>query len=335
MNAAVELAPAVGVAASCRALELSRATWYRRQRPRLVGPARPRPRPPRALSEDERRRTLDLLHSARFVDRSPAEVVATLLDEDIWVCSERTMYRILAENAETRERRNVARHPRYTKPELLATGPNQVWSWDITKLRGPAKWTWYYLYVILDIFSRYVTGWMVAERESAAHGQRLIEEACLRQLIDPGQLIIHSDRGNPMVAKTTAQLFADLGVERSLSRPHTSNDNPYSEAMFKTAKYDPTFPGSFENLADAASYCRPFFRWYNHDHRHGGIAHLTPATVHFGHAAETLRRRQETLDAAYHANPERFVHRPPIVAALPPAVWINPPAAGSTEEVRQ
>jgi putative transposase len=269
------------------------------------------------------------------VDRSPAEVVATLLDERTWICSERTMYRILAESAESRERRNVARHPQYSKPELLATGPNQIWSWDITKLRGPAKWSWYYLYVILDIFSRYVTGWMVAERESAIHGQRLIEETIHKYGIVPGQLSIHSDRGNPMVAKTTAQLYADLGVERSLSRPHTSNDNPYSESMFKTAKYHPRFPGRFESPAEAVSYCRSFFPWYNEEHRHGGIAHLTPAMVHFGQADQVVRARQAVLDAAYDQHPERFVHQAPTARSLPAEVWINRPMPPASEEEGQ
>jgi len=284
------------------------------------------------LSPEERETVLETLCSPRFVDRAPAEVVATLLDEGVYHCSERTMYRILAEHAPVRERRNQLRHPEYTKPELVATAPNQVWSWDITKLRGPQKWTWYYLYVLLDIFSRYVVGWMVADRENTTLATRLIEESCDKQDVLPEQLVLHSDRGSPMTSKGTAQLLADLGVTRSLSRPHVSDDNPFSEAQFKTIKYHPGFPGRFGCIEDARAFCRSFFAWYDAEHRHGGIAMLTPEDVHLGRAGRVLDGRRAVLDAAHHAHPERFVHGKPVLEELPPAVWINPPATGATTE---
>jgi len=269
----------------------------------------------------------DVLHEPRFVDRSPAEVVSTLLDDEKYLCSERTMYRILAEAGASQERRNQLQHPSYAKPELVATAPNQVWSWDITKLLGPAKWTYYYLYVLLDLYSRYAVGWMVADRENATLAGRLIEESCAKHAVEPEVLTLHSDRGAPMTAKCTAQLLADLGVTQSLSRPRVSDDNPFSEAQFKTLKYHPGFPGRFAGQQDATDYCRQFFPWYNEQHRHGGIALLTPADVHFGRATARLATRQTTLDAAYAAHPERFPRGRPAVPALPEAVYINPPAS--------
>ena len=269
---------------------------------------------------------LEVLDSERFVDRAPAEVVATLLDEGTYLCSERTMYRILAERAPVRERRNQLRHPNYAKPELVASAPNEVWSWDITKLLGPQKWTYYYLYVLLDIFSRYVVGWMLADRENSAYAGRLIEETCAKYEVEPNILTLHSDRGTPMTSKCTAQLLADLGVTRSLSRPQVSDDNPFSEAQFKTLKYHPGFPGRFSGFEDARAFCRTFFPWYNHEHRHGGIALLTPNDVHSGRAEQVLAGRQATLDAAYDAHPERFPRGRPLVPDLPAAVYINPPA---------
>lgn len=322
---AADLADSVGVVSACEALGVSRASWYRHHRPRPKEPAAPRPVPSRALSAGERQCVLDILHSERYVDRAPAEVVATLLDEGRYVCSERTMYRILEANKEVRERRNQLRHPVYQKPELLATGPNQVWSWDITKLRGPVKWSWFYLYVIIDIFSRYVVGWMVAERENAAHARRLIAQTCEKQGATDTDLSLHSDRGVPMTAKTTAQLLADLGVNRSLSRPHVSDDNPFSEAQFKTLKYHPSFPGRFGVIEDATAFCRSLFRWYNTEHRHAGIAMLTPEAVHYGRGKDVLERRRAVLGAAYDRHPERFVRRPPSPGSLPTEVWINPP----------
>ena len=334
MIAAKELAPQVGVEPACRALGVSRATFYRRKRP-TPGHQQPRPTPARALNCEERERVVEMLSSERFVDRSPAEVFATLLDEEKYLCSERTMYRVLAACQPVRERRNQLQHPQYTKPELMATAPNQVWSWDITKLLGPKKWTYYYLYVLLDIFSRYVVGWMVADRENSALAGRLIEETCIKQGVEPDMLTLHSDRGSPMTSKCTAQLLADLGVTRSLSRPQVSHDNPFSEAQFKTLKYHPGFPGRFLGIEHATSHCRSFFPWYNTEHRHGGISMLTPYDVHYGQAKAVLAKRQRTLEAAWAAHPERFVHGTPMSRPLPEAVWINPPAPSTTGGIAQ
>jgi putative transposase len=332
--AAQELALEVGVVPACQALGVSRASFYRRQGP-APGHQRPRARPARALCESECQQVLDVLVSPRFVDRSPAEVVATLLDEGTYLCSERTMYRVLAANQSVRERRNQLQHPTYTKPELVATEPNQVWSWDVTKLLGPKKWTYFYLYVLLDIFSRYVVGWMVADRENSALAGRLIEETCQKQGVEPQVLTLHSDRGAPMTSKCTAQLLADLGVTRSLSRPQVSDDNPFSEAQFKTLKYHPGFPGRFAGLNEAIVFCRTFFPWYNTEHRHGGIALLTPEDVHHGRGSAVLAQRQRVLQAAYTAHPERFVHGNPKAGSLPDEVWINPPGTSTTEGVAQ
>jgi len=322
---AIALAPEVGMARACRVLGVARATAYRHRLPGVASPARPRRPPPLALSEQERSAVLGELHSERFADASPAQVYATLLDEGTYLASERTMYRLLTAAAEVRERRDQLRHPAYARPELLATGPNELWSWDITKLRGPAKWTWFYLYVILDVFSRYVPGWMVATRESAVLAARLIAETVEKEGIAPGQLTIHADRGTSMRSKPVALLLADLGVERTHSRPHVSNDNPFSESQFRTLKYRPTFPARFGSLEDARAFCRGFFPWYNTQHRHSGIGLLTPADVHHGRAAEVTAARAFTLATAYEAHPERFVRRPPTPPALPTAVWINPP----------
>lgn len=326
MKSAQDLARQVGVAPASRALGVARATWYRKSR-RDTGQQQPRKTPARALSPHEREAVREVLHDERFVDRSPGEIVATLLDEQIYLCSERTMYRVLAQAGANRERRNQLRHPSYTKPELVATAPDDVWTWDITKLLGPHKWIYYYLYVILDMFSRYVAGWMVAEKENASLAGRLIEESCSKYAVRPRVLTLHSDRGAPMTAKCTAQLLADLGVTQSLSRPRVSDDNPFSEAQFKTVKYHPGFPGRFRGQPEAVDYCRSFFPWYNHEHRHAGIAMLTPADVYFGRAAATLARRQQVLDQAYEARPHRFPLGRPRVPALPEAVYINPPQA--------
>jgi putative transposase len=265
------------------------------------------------------------MHSERFMDQAPREIFATLLDEGRYLCSVRTMYRILGQENEVRERRNQLRHPVYAKPELLATAPNQVWSWDITRLLGPVKWSYFYLYVILDIFSRYVVGWMVAARESATLAQRLIEETCRKQAIEPGQLTIHADRGSSMTSKPVALLLADLGVAKTHSRPHTSNDNPFSEAQFKTLKYRPAFPGRFGSIEEARSFCQRFFSWYNQEHHHAGIGLLTPYVVHHGQAEPVLEARFKVLSEAYQAHPERFVRGAPAHGSLPRAVWINPP----------
>ena len=324
--AAEELAAQVGVAPACHALGASRATFYRRRRP-VPGRQQPRPTPARALCESERERVLDVLARPRFVDRSPAEVAATLLDEGEYLCSERTMYRVLAASRPVRERRDQREHPRYAKPELVAEAPNQTWSWDITKLLGPKKWTYFYLYVLLDIFSRYAVGWMVADRENSALAGRLIEETCRKQDVEPRVLTLHSDRGAPMTSKCTAQLLADLGVTRSLSRPRVSDDNPFSEAQFKTLKYHPGFPGRFPDIAAATDFCRSFFPWYNTEHRHAGIAMLTPDDVHHDRAPTVLARRERTLEAAWANHPERFVRGVPKPSPLPEQVWINPPAS--------
>jgi putative transposase len=335
MSAVEQLAPVAGLTSACRALRVPRATLYRRrQRQEEQAKPKQRQRPPRRISDEERGRVLDELHSERFIDTSPGEIWATLLDEEKYLCSERSMYRILSENQEVRERRNQLRHPQYTKPELLATAPNQVWSWDITKLRGPVKWTYYYLYVLLDIYSRYVVAWLLADRESGADAKRMIEQAYQQQNIKPGQVTIHADRGPAPAGKVVAQLLADLGLTKSHSRPHVSNDNPYSESQFKTMKYRPEFPDRFGSMPDTRGFCRVFFPWYNNDHRHSGIAMLTPEMAHYGLAEEVLAKRHQVLLAAYAAHPERFPHGPPRQQQLPPAAWINPPSTTArTEEV--
>ena len=327
MTAALQTTSPLGTAEVCAALAIPRATVYRRRAAQTVtSTAPPVPREiPRRLSEPERTEVLAVLHSERFVDRSPGEVYATLLDEERYLCSERTMYRVLAAQEEVRERRRQRQHPVYTRPELLATGPNQVWSWDITKLRGPAKWSYYHLYVLLDIYSRYVVAWMVASRESATLAKRLLSEAYDHQAVQPGQLVVHADRGTSMTSKTVAQLLADLGVTKTHSRPHVSDDNPFSEAQFKTLKYCPEFPGRFGSPEDARAFCRPFFTWYNREHRHGGVGHLTPEDVHHGRAPSVVAARATVLEAAYQAHPERFVRGKPTPEQLPTAVWINPP----------
>jgi putative transposase len=322
-----ELAETVGVAEACRVLGVPRSSHYRARQPSdaLVPVACARPTPARALSAEERTTVREVLNSERFQDCAPRQVYATLLDETTYLCSWRTMYRILAEADQLRERRDQLRHPSYTKPELLATQPRELWSWDITKLKGPVKWTYYYLYVILDVFSRYVVGWMVSERETAELAEAFIAESCAKEGICRDQLTLHADRGSAMTSKSVAQMLADLGVTKTHSRPHVSNDNPYSESHFKTLKYRPDFPAQFGSLADARAWARPFFEWYNHEHHHSGIGLLTPATVHCGKAAETIAARQQVLVGAYQAHPERFVRGTPKPPALPTAVWINPP----------
>jgi putative transposase len=326
MAAVTELASDVGTRAACRALFAPRASYYRDRRAASFPAAIAlRPRPARALSPTERETVLAHLHGERFQDRSPAAVYATLLDEGHYYCSIRTMHRFLKQEGESRERRDQLTHPPYTKPELLATAPNQLWSWDITKLLGPAKWTYFYLYVILDVFSRYVTGWMVAMRESAELAKRLIEESCQKQRIPRGQLTLHADRGTSMSSKPVAFLLADLGVTKTHSRPHVSDDNPYSESQFRTMKYRPEFPDRFGCLQDSRAFAQGFFRWYNQEHRHSGLALLTPAMVHYGQSALILEQRQSVLDRAYRTHPERFVRKAPQPAALPTEVWINKP----------
>jgi putative transposase len=320
-----QLAKSIGVSAACQVLTVARSSLYRRRPKAEVYPKPERHPSPRALQPAEKEAVRQELNSERFVDQAPREVYACLMDEGKYLCSWRTMYRILDENQEVRERRDQLRHPNYVKPELLATKANQLWSWDITKLLGPAKWTYYYLYNILDVFSRYSVGWLIAERESASLAEALIAATCVRQGILAGQLTIHADRGSSMTSKPVAFLMADLGVTKTHSRPQVSNDNPYSEAQFKTLKYRPDYPERFGCLADARSWAGEFFHWYNHEHHHSGIGLLTPADVHFGRAAQVQEKRQQVLQMAYARHPERFVHGLPQPLQLPEAVWINPP----------
>jgi putative transposase len=324
------LAPRIGTRAACAAAGVAQASYYRRHRVSAVPPRRlPVPHrdrhQPRALDPAERHAILAMLHSDRFADLAPAEAWAILLDEGAYLGSVSTFYRVLRQAGESRERRAQATHPAAVKPELAAAAPNQVYSWDITKLHGPAKWTYYHLYVILDIYSRYAVGWMVAARESAALAEKLIAGTCAKQGIGRGQLTIHADRGSSMTSKPVALLLADLGVTQSHSRPHVSNDNPYSEAQFKTLKYRPEFPARFTSIEDARAHCQRFFRWYNDEHRHGGLGLHTASDVHHGHAAAVRARRAGILTAAYHAHPERFVRKPPTPPKLPGTSWINPP----------
>ena len=326
LDAAVDELTERGVSRTqaCAALGRSRATHYRHRRPPLHGPPSPRPRSHRALSEADENEILEVLNSERFCDRAPAQIWATLLDEGTYLGSISTMYRLLRARAQVRERRRVARRPAHVKPELVATAPNQVWSWDITKLAGPYKWNWFQLYVILDVYSRYVINWLVAARESARLAEELIADAVYAQNIDPDQLTLHADRGSSMTSKTVTQLLADLGVLQSHSRPHQSNDNPYSEANFKTLKYAPTFPKRFASINAARVFTNEFFEHYNHEHRHSGIGLHTPADVHYGRADQVRVRRQLVLDAAYQAHPERF-RQPPSAPRVPVATWINQP----------
>jgi putative transposase len=328
MAATEELSLQVGVRRACQDLSVPRSGVYRRRRRRLSPPSvRATRSSSRRLKDEEKSTVLAYLHEERFQDCSPAQVYASLLDNGQYHCSIRTMYRLLDAEGENRERRDQLIHPPYHKPELLATGPNQLWSWDITKLRGPVKWSFYYLYVILDVFSRYVTGWMIAYRETAGLAKQLIEHSCLKQKIIPGQLTIHADRGSSMTSKSLALLLGDLGVVKTHSRPHVSDDNPFSEAHFKTLKYRPNYPDRFGSIQDARLFCQEFFPWYNQQHHHSGLNLLTPAVVHYGQAAHLISKRQAVLDLAYQAHPERFVHRPPLHPSLPTAVWINPPAS--------
>jgi putative transposase len=332
MATVADIGPRLGIAPTCRALGLPRATYYRGRRPpRAQSPRRPSPR---ALRTEEQTAVLAVLHEPRFVDFAPAEVYATLLDEGRYLCSERTMYRLLAAHHEMRERRNQLRHPRYAAPELLARRPNELWSWDITKLLGPAKWTYFYLYVTLDVFSRYVVGWMVAHRESATLAERFIRETCARQGITRDQLTIHADHGPAMTSKPVALLLADLGVTKTHARPHVSNDNPFSEAQFKTLKYRPAFPERFGSIQDARAYCHVFFPWYNAEHHHSSLGLLTPADVHHGLAAQRVAARATVLATAYATHPERFSGGLPRPRACPQEVWINRPETPVTEPLR-
>ena len=322
-----QLAQQTNTKKACEQLAYPRSSYYRHEQ---VKPAATEPRvlpalSPRALPSAEREAVRDLLNSEQFVDSSPRQVYGTVLDEGRYLCSVSTMYRILRAYQEVRERRNQKQNPVYKKPELLATGPNQVWSWDITKLRGPVPHVYYYMYTILDIFSRYVVGYMVATREQATLARQLVADSCAKQGIEPEQLILHADRGSAMTSKTLALLLADLGVGKSHSRPYTSDDNPFSEAQFKTMKYRPDYPDRFGSPQDARQWTHPFIHWYNNEHRHTSLGLMTPATVHYGLAADLTGQRQVTLQAAYEKNPERFVKGLPTPPKLQTAVWINPP----------
>jgi transposase InsO family protein len=328
MAAAIALPAGSGLtSAVCAALPVSRASVLRHRAALTAPPRAGKPRPPsqRALPERERAQVLDHLRSPRFADQTPTEVFATLLDEGTYLCSIRTMYRILAAQGEVAERRRQRTHPVYQKPELLAEAPNQVWSWDITKLMGPEKWSYFYLYVILDIFSRRVVGWRIEHAESAALFKALFIDAVEKHAVPRDQLTLHADRGGPMKARTTALMLVDLGVLKSHSRPHTSNDNPFSEAHFKTLKYQPEFPRNFETIEQARTFCRRFFAWYTQAHHHAANGLITPDQIHFGQAEAIQAARQATLDAAFLSTPERFVRKPPQPPKIPTAVWINPP----------
>ena len=326
-DAITELSPLVGTTAALRCVGVDRATWYRthRQSPAPVRPERVAAPQPRALSLVERKEIKRVLDSDEFIDEAPATVYAKLLDQGTYLASISTMYRVLHEHDEVRERRRQATHPAHKKPELIAEGPNQIWSWDITKLHGPEKWTYYYLYVIIDIFSRYVVGWMLARAEWADLSKRLINDTVAKQGVQRDQLTLHSDRGSPMIAKQVVHLLADLGVTKSNSRPHVSNDNPYSESQFRTFKYRPDFPDRFGSYEDARAHCTRFFPWYNDDHRHSGIGLHVPADVHYGRAEAIREQRCVVLLDAYGEHPERFVRKIPTPPALPAVAWINKP----------
>lgn len=326
MLAATEAMPELSIAAACEAFDVPRASWYHHERPLPVvyGP-KPAKRSPRALAKLERQKVLETLNNEEFQDDAPAAVVATLLDRGEYLCSERTMYRILADNAQVRERRKQRQHPVYTKPELLATAPNQVWSWDITKLKGPVKWSYFQLYVILDIYSRYVVGWLLADCEDSKLAVQLMTETIEKEKANVAELTIHADNGPAMTSKHVTQLLADLGVTKSHSRPHVSDDNPYSESQFKTMKYQPEFPARFGSMQDARAHCQVFFAWYNNEHHHSGIEMLTPAQLHTGRGAAVLAARARVMVAAYALNSDRFVNGKPVARKVPAAAWINPP----------
>lgn len=337
MDAVEQVAPELGVAEACRVIGVPRSSFYRHRRPPrgqsciIERPPTRAPQRPNALSADERASILDACRAARFVDASPMQIYFTLLDEGTYLGSWRSYYRVLAGHGEIRERRDQLRHPNHPIPRLKATGPNEVWTWDVTKLLGPAKWNYYYLYVLLDLYSRYAVGFTVASADTAAIARWLISETLDKYGVDPRSLTIHSDRGASQTAKPVAHLMADLGITKSLSRPRVSNDNPFSEAHFKTLKYRPAFPDRFQTKEHAGEFCRSFMRWYNQDHRHSGIGYMTPADVYFGRTDQIHTVRAAALNAAFASHPERFVRKPPEPPVLPEVVWINRPV--ETEEV--
>ena len=331
MTIAQELAPSIGPLAACEAMGVSRASLYREQKPKV--PSGPRPTPKRALSEKERQAVLAICHSEEFVDRPPATIQAALTDRGTYLCSTRTMYRILDAAQEVKERRRQATHPVYVKPELCASVPNQVWSWDITDLKGPVRGCRYKLYVTIDLFSRLVVGWTLQHREDENLAREFHRQNFIQHGIQPGDLTLHSDRGAAMVSKTVGTLLTDLKVTKSHSRPHVSDDNPYSESQFKTLKYSPGFPERFGSIEDARSFCRRYFHWYNHEHRHSGIGMMTPASVHEGLAQAVYDARQVLLDQAFQAHPERFPKGRPNPLAMPGPAWINRPQEEEKEKI--
>lgn len=307
----------------CEVLGIAQSTYYRWSSVKPESSIIKKPSP-RKLSKEEENEILSIVNSERFCDMAPGEIFYTLLDQGLYYCSERTIYRILERNQQNIQRRQKAAG-NYNRPELLATEPNQLWSWDITKLKGPKKWTYYYLYKIMDIYTRYVVGWMVAYRESAELAEDLIAESCFKQKIQRDQLTLHADRGSSMKSNLVGQLLADLGVTKTHSRPHVSNDNPYSESAFKTLKYRPGFPENFGSIEDARTYCRDFFSWYNNEHRHSGIAMLTPEMVHYNLVDEVVEKRNSILQKAFQSKPERFVKGVPKAKIPENKVWINKP----------
>lgn len=332
MTAAEELAEATSVATACRALAVPRATYYRRQQPAQPRPPVQRPPNHRRICDEERATIREVLNSKRFMDKSPEQVCATLFEEDTYLASPRTMYRVLAEAGQVRERRDRRRHPAHFTPRLVARAPNEVWSWDITKLKGPFKGIYFMLYVMLDIFSRYVVGWLLAERENARLAQHLMRETLAKHGIEPHQLTIHQDLGSPMRAKTTKQLLDDLGARRSYSRPRVSNDNPFSESQFGTLKQRPELPARLGSVQHGRQVMRELLKWYNHEHHHSGIVMLTPAQLHFGLAEQVLAQRHAVRLRAYGEHPERFINGPPRLEKVPDEVWINKPADDVSDE---
>jgi putative transposase len=329
MTSIESLRETVGVKAACEAIGLPRATFYRKLKPRALQTKTPSAHPS-SLSLKERQDVLDVLNQPEWMDQPPLAVYASLLDQGTYLCSVRTMYRILQSAGEVKERRNHRPSTTYKKPELLATAPNQLWSWDITKLKGPQKWSYFYLYVILDVFSRYTVGWMISLKESCHLAQDFISETLQKQTIQPHQLTLHADRGSSMTSKPVAFLLADLGITKSHSRPYTSNDNPFSESQFKTLKYRPEFPERFGSVEDAKAYCRQFFHWYNTQHYHTGIELLTPESVHYGKDRSIIEHRNQVRQAARQKFPERFKGKKEASFQLPTHVWINPPESKKT-----
>lgn len=330
-----KLAAEIGIARACEVLAIAKASYYRWKK-QLAQPKKPRKKTitARSLSIEEKQKVLTILNSEEFMDKTPSQVYAKLLDRGEYLCSIRTMYRVLKENNQVKERRQIRAQRNYKKPELLATKPNMVWSWDITKLKGPHVWTYFYLYVVIDIYSRYVVGWMVASKEKAELGQELIKTTYARQNVKKGQIAVHSDRGPAMIAKSWETLVTDLEINKTLSRPYVSDDNPFSESQFKTLKYCPEYPERFGCVEDARSFCQAFFDWYNNEHYHSGIGLMTPSVVHYGQADQVIAKRQEVLLEAYSKHPDRFVSKIPKPKAPPAEVWINPPKRDAVEKAK-